>query len=437
VTDLANLGAAAATEAVATGACTSEALVSACLGRIAEREPTVRAFVDLDPDRALAQARAADRTPREGRGALHGVPVAIKEIFDVAGMRCAWGTPIHAGRVATADSAVARRFRAAGAVILGTTVSTEYAIANAGPTTNPHDSARTPGGSSSGSAAAVAAGMVPLALASQTIGSIVRPATYCGVYGLKPTKGAISCLGGMALSPALDHPGPVARETADIALACRVLFGVEADDPESMAVAPPELRPAPPGLRVLLVEGPLRARIEPPSREALDRARAALEASGLTVRAHGLPASFESAEGCQDILLCCGVAQHHGGDRDQAGDRMSERVRGLIDRGRTISDTGHEAALAEAGGYRAALMELLAGDTVILAAAADGVAPPRGDGSATGSPLLQGLWTLTGLPALAMPCGLYGGLPIGVQLIAAPGREDLLLAAAGLARKNL
>ena len=140
----------------------------------------------------------------------------------------------------------------------------------------------------------------------------MRPATYCGVYGLKPTKGAISCLGGMALSPALDHPGPVARETADIALACRALFGVEADDPESMAVAPPELRPAPPGLRVLLVEGPLRARIEPPSREALDRARAALEASGLAVRAHDLPASFEGAEGCQDILLCRGVAQHHG-----------------------------------------------------------------------------------------------------------------------------
>ena len=141
MTDLASLGAAAAAEAVATGACTSEALVSACLARIAEREPVVRAFVDLDPDRALAQARAADRAPREGRGALHGVPVAIKEIFDVAGMRCTWGTPIRAGRVAAADSAVARRFRAAGAVILGTTVSTEYAIANAGPTTNPHPNA--------------------------------------------------------------------------------------------------------------------------------------------------------------------------------------------------------------------------------------------------------------------------------------------------------
>ena len=437
MTDLASLGAAAAAEAVATGACTSEALVSACLARIAEREPVVRAFVDLDPDRALAQARAADRAPREGRSALHGVPVAIKEIFDVAGMRCAWGTPIHAGRVAAADSAVARRFRAAGAVIMGTTVSTEYAIANAGPTTNPHDPARTPGGSSSGSAAAVAAGMVPLALASQTIGSIVRPATYCGVYGLKPTKGAISCLGGMALSAALDHPGPVAREIADIALACRVLFGVEPDDPESMAVAPPELRLAPPGLDVLLVEGPLGARIEPPSRAALDRTRTALEAAGLVVRAHDLPATFENAGACQDTLLCHGIAQHHGADRDRAGDQMSERVRGLIDRGRAIPDSAHEATLAQARGYRAALTELLTGDTIILAAAVDGVAPPRGDGSATGSPLLQGLWTLAGMPALALPCGTFAGLPIGVQLVAAPGRENLLLAAANLARERL
>jgi Asp-tRNA(Asn)/Glu-tRNA(Gln) amidotransferase A subunit family amidase len=434
VAELADLGAAAAAAAIATDACTSEALVSACLARIAAREPVVRAFVDLDPERAMAAARAADRAPREARGALHGVPVAIKEIFDVAGMRCTWGTPIHADRIPLNDAAATRRFRAAGAVILGTTVSTEYAIANAGPTTNPHDATRTPGGSSSGSAAAVAAGMVPLALGSQTIGSIVRPATYCGVYGLKPSKGAISCLGAMALSAALDHPGPIAREVADLVLACRVLFGVEPEDRASLAVEPPKPCAPPPELRVLLVAGPLEARIEAPSRAALARARAAFEAAGVPVRAHELAASFEGAADCQETLLCRGMACHHGADRDRAGDRMSERVRSLIDRGRAIPESAHTAALAQARDYRALLTELLTGDTIILAAAADGVAPPRGDGSATGSPALQGLWTLAGLPALALPCGLYDRLPVGVQLVAAPGREDLLLAAAALVR---
>ena len=435
--DPADLGAAAAAAAIAAGALTSEAVTAACLTRAAEREPQLRAFVELDPGGAMAQAQAADRAPRDGRGLLHGVPIAIKEIFDVAGLRCSWGTQIHAGRVPDADAAATRRFRAAGAVILGTTVSTEYAIADAGPTTNPRDPERTPGGSSSGSAAAVAAGLVPLALGSQTIGSIVRPSVYCGVYGLKPTKGAISALGAMALSPALDHPGPIARELDDIALACRVLFGVEPDDPESVAVVPPEARALPDGLSMLVVEGPLRDRIEPPSRTALARARAAFEAIGIRPRAHELPASFDEAADCQEVLLRHGTARNHGADRDRAGDRMSERVRSLVDGGRAITDAEGAAARSQALEYRAAIEQLLAGDTVILAAATDGVAPPRGDGSATGSAALQGLWTLAGLPVLALPCGAVEGLPVGVQLIAAPGREDLLLAAARAVQKHL
>ena len=152
---------------------------------------------------------------------------------------------------------------------------------------------------------------------------------------------------------------------------------------------------------------------------------------------HELQSVFEDAEGCQDTLLCHGIAQHHGADRDRAGERMSERVRGLIDRGRAIAEPNYEAARAQALEYRAMLTQLLAGDTIILAAATDGVAPPRGDGSATGSPALQGLWTLAGLPALALPCGLYDGLPVGVQLVAAPGREDLLLAAAALVQETV
>ena len=181
---LIGLGATAAAAATRAGTCTAEALTAACLKRIDAREPSVRAFVDMQRDRALAEVRDLDWRVAGERGPLHGVPVAVKEVFDVAGMICGWGTPIRENQVPRRDAVVVARLRAAGAVVVGTTVSTEYAVWTAGPNTNPHDPARTPGGSSSGSAAAVAAGMVPLAIGSQTIGSVVRPAVYCGALGV-------------------------------------------------------------------------------------------------------------------------------------------------------------------------------------------------------------------------------------------------------------
>lgn len=224
MSDLASLGAAQAVAEIRSGEITCEQLVAACLNRITEREPEVRAFVDLRAADALAFARELDLgTPRADQ-VLYGAPVAIKEVFDVKGLLCGWGTPIHAERRPASDAPAVARLKRAGAVVVGTTVSTEYAIAAAGPSTNPCDPQRSPGGSSSGSAAAVAAGMVPLALGSQSIGSIVRPATYCGVFGLKPTRGAISTLGGMPLARELDHVGPIARHPEDLALACQVLF---------------------------------------------------------------------------------------------------------------------------------------------------------------------------------------------------------------------
>lgn len=429
---LADLDATEAAAAIKRGELSSEDLVRACLERITSLEPRIRAFVDLKPEEALARARILDRHRASRLGAMHGVPVAVKEIFDVRGMRCGWGTSIHGARTPSHDAVVVARLRAAGAVILGTTVSTEYAIASPGPTTNPYDGSRTPGGSSSGSAAAVAARMVPLALGSQTIGSIVRPATYCGVYGLKPTHGAISTRGAMPLSSFLDHVGVLARTPEDIALACHVLFDRDSGDSGSTVVFPPNLDGSTTPRRVCLVEGPLHQRIEPPSRTALERVRIVLESTGARVSSRELPADFEEAEAWLDIILCRDIAANHGQDRDRAGNQLSQRVRELVDRGREISDEQYAKATGHAQQYRESLLKLLDGDSIILAPATDGVAPPLAQG--TGSPGLQGLYSLTGLPALAVPAGRVDGLPVGVQLVAAPGRERLLLACAHVIR---
>ena len=425
---LTDLGAAEAASAIRRGELSSEELVRACLQRVAALDPRVRAFVDFRPEEALDQARSLDRQREGSFGLLHGVPVAVKEIFDVQGMRCGWGTSLHRARIPASDAVAVARLRFAGAVILGTTVSTEYAIASAGPTTNPHDQSRTPGGSSSGSAAAVAARMVPLALGSQTIGSTVRPATYCGIYGLKPTHGAISTSGVMPLSAALDHVGILARTTQDIALACRVLFDANAGDrvDASAHLAEADQRTGRP--RVTLVEGPCGRRIETPSRIALERARAALESIGCRVQPIELPAEFAQAEECLEIILCRDIAAHHGEDRDSAPDQLSSRFRELVDRGRAISEKRYENAIVRAWQYRASLLGLLEGDSIILAPVTDGIAPLLAQG--TGSPSMQGLYSLVGLPALAVPTGKVDGLPVGMQLVAAPGREGLLLACA-------
>ncbi len=384
-----------------------------CIERIEALDPQIHAFVDFRPDWALEQARAAD-DEGDRRRPLHGIPVAVKEVFDVAGMQCSWGSPIHAGRVPNRDAPIVNTLRTLGAIIVGTTVSTEYAIAAGGPTVNPHDTGRTPGGSSSGSAAAVAAGMVPLALGSQSIGSVVRPATYCGVWGMKPTKGVLSTGGVMVLSEHLDHVGLFARSATDMEYAWRALS-------QNAAAA----HGAPPSLRVLGVSGPLRQRVQPASETALNRARAMISNAGLKIGEFAAPNSFEQIERHIFTILCRDMARHHGDDRRRSGAQMSARLRELIDRGAGIGDDAYEEALAQAATYRQVLLrELDIPGTVMFAAATDATATLLEEG--TGSPLLQALWTLTGLPVLAAPCGEVAGLPVGVQLIAAPGQEKLL-----------
>lgn len=422
--------------AIRDGDLSCEAATAACLARIDAREPVLRAFVHIDPDAALARARERDRRAPRDDEPLYGVPVAVKEVFDVAGYRCAWGTPLHADRMPDTDAPPVARLKAAGAVIVGTTVSTEYAIAAAGPTTNPYDPARTPGGSSSGSAAAVAAGCVPLALGSQTIGSIVRPATYCGVLGLKPTRGAISTRGGMALASELDHVGMLARDAEDIALACRVLFARDPDDPGSRAVTPPGAMRIVLPERAVHVVGHLDERVQPASAQAVECALEALRRAGVPIAQLTLPPDFaQQIEWITYTLLSRGIALHHGADFDRGAAQMSARMRALVERGRATGDAEHAQARAAAQSLARRLAQMLPPGTVAVSAAVDDVAPPLSEG--TGAPILQAPWTVAGLPVLAVPCGRANGLPIGVQIAAGAGQEGALLAAAGPIRASV
>ncbi|MGH8314104.1 MAG: amidase [Steroidobacterales bacterium] len=408
-------------ELLKTRQCSSREVVRSCLSRIAALEPMVHAFVEIDEEGALRRAREID--DGEVVPPLYGLPVAIKETVDVAGLKCSLGTEIHKTRRPTRDSTVVRRLREAGAVIVGTTVSTEYAIARAGRTTNPYDASRTPGGSSSGSAAAVAARMVPIAVGTQTVGSIVRPSVYCGIFGLKPTKDAISTEGMMVLSPALDHVGPMTRSAEDVELAFRAMLEPGRYDPTTFHQTNlPQ--------RALRIEGPMPELIEPASRSALDRAQGQIEANGIRVDEAKLPPSFTNVVSCYETILFRDIARAHGQDRDMSGERMSQRMLTIIDAGRTISDQRYAEALAEGRRYREYLLTLLDTEDIILAPATNGVAPIFSE--STGPSQLQGQWSLVGFPSLAVPCGLVDGLPVGVQLVARPRCDALALAAGTL-----
>ncbi len=242
--DLTSLTAAEAAAEIASRAVSAEDLTRACLARIAVRDVNVRAFIHISPEYALQQARERDREQREGRplGVLHGVPVAVKDIFDTVDFPTENGWRLHRGRRPSADAAAVARLRRAGAVIVGKTVTTECAYFYPGETRNPHDPARTPGGSSSGSAAAVAADMVPLAIGGPTNGPMIRPASFCGGIGGKPSHGLISRARVFSLSRSLDHVGVFARSVADIALAYDVLGGPDQDDPDTQGTEPPNFR---------------------------------------------------------------------------------------------------------------------------------------------------------------------------------------------------
>jgi Asp-tRNA(Asn)/Glu-tRNA(Gln) amidotransferase A subunit family amidase len=428
--DLPELGAVALAALVRDGKVTAEAVTQACLARTAEREPVVQAWQFLDAGHALTQARARDAQKRAGKpiGPLHGVPVGLKDIIDTADMPTENGTVLCAGRRPTRDAAVALRLRNAGAVILGKTVTTELAVFHPGETRNPHDPERTPGGSSSGSAAAVADRMVPLALGSQTNGSVIRPASFCGVVGFKPTHGLISRAGMLLQSRTLDHVGLFARSVEDVALLGDVLGGHDERDPDTRLGAAPRLLetataewPLQPDLA--FVRTPVWDQAEPSTQEAF--AELVLEL-GDRVAGVELPDAFAGAHAAHQAIMEADEALNYGPLWERGRDQLSPVLRQMIERGQAVTAVDWHRAVQTAAGLRRSLQPLFDRHDAILTPAAPGEAP-KGLG-ATGSPVFCTIWTLLGLPAVCLPL-LQGpaGMPLGVQLVGSWGDDARLL----------
>jgi Asp-tRNA(Asn)/Glu-tRNA(Gln) amidotransferase A subunit family amidase len=419
-----------AARAIQDGVISSEQLVETCLARVSEVDDKVQAWQFLDPEYARNQARGRDQDRRRGEpvGPLHGVPVGIKDIIDTADMPTEDGTVLHAGRTPAHDATVVELLRAAGAVIMGKTVTTECATYTPGKTRNPHNPEHTPGGSSSGSAAAVAAGMVPLALGSQTNGSVIRPAAFCGVYGFKPTHGLISRHGVLRLSRTLDQMGIFARTIEDIALGCEVLVGGDERDPATRPRARIPFRdiaaeepPLPP--MIAFVKTPLWERTDKDTREAFAELT---EALGDRVVEVDLPDITLDALEQHRIIMEAEMAAALADEYDRGRDRLSESLCTQLERGRAITAFDYQAALARIRLLNEGFGELFERCDAILTPAVAGTAP-KGLAS-TGDPSFCTLWSLCGMPALALPL-LHGanGLPLGVQLVGQRHHDARLL----------
>jgi Asp-tRNA(Asn)/Glu-tRNA(Gln) amidotransferase A subunit family amidase len=425
------LSASDAARRIREGTLTSQELVQSCLERIREAEPSVQAWTFLDEEHALAQARAADERKRSGEpiGPLHGVPVGVKDIFDTGDMPTENGTVLHHGRTPREDAAAVKSLRAAGAVILGKTVTTECAYFSPGKTRNPHDPEHTPGGSSSGSAAAVAAGMVPLALGSQTAGSTIRPASFCGVYGFKPTHGLIPRTGVLQLSRTLDHVGFFSRNVEDLALLAEVLQGYDEGDPDTRPRAripfsdlAAEEPPIPPLLA--FIKTPHWERTDPDTKEAYGEL---IEALGERVEEVELFPSAQDLWDWQRTIMAAEMAANLEPLWSAGKERLSPQLRELIERGREVRAVDHQRALRGLEPVRASFDELfMERYDAILTAPALGTAP-RGLG-ATGDPVFCVPWTLLGMPAITLPL-MRGanGLPLGAQLVGRRGFDARLM----------
>jgi Asp-tRNA(Asn)/Glu-tRNA(Gln) amidotransferase A subunit family amidase len=427
---LATLSATEAADEIARGAISSEEYVAACLARIAQVEPEVQAFAHLDPEQALAQARDCDEWRLSGRplGPLHGVPVGIKDIIDTADYPTECGTPLFAGRRPRTDATVVARLRAAGAVILGKTVTTEFAYFHPNKTRNPHDPARTPGGSSSGSAAAVAAGMVPLALGSQTNGSIIRPASFCGAFAMKPSHGLVPRTGVLELSRALDHVGPFARSVEDMALVLDVIAGYDPEDPDTRPLAARNFHATaiedfPLAPRLAFVRTPVWDKADVTARAAFEKLAQQLGEACVTI---DLSDRYADAWEAQRVIMAADMAHNLGDLTNRGGEIMSQALRDIVAEGRKISATTYLAAIAEARTLRAAIAELFQQEcSAILTPATTGIAPRGLD--ATGNPVFCSLWTVLGLPSVTLPLLQQDDMPLGVQLVGAMGDDARLL----------
>ncbi len=415
--------------ALSGGTVSAERVVEGCLARIGKVDGDIGAWAFLDPDHALKQARALDAARADGKpvGPLHGIPVGVKDIFDTADMPTEDGTVLHAGRRPARDCTVVALLRRAGAVIMGKTVTTELAAFEPAKTRHPMDPERTPGGSSSGSAAAVASGMVPLAVGSQTNGSVIRPAAFCGVVGLKPTRGLISRRGMLNLSGTLDQVGVFAGSVADAALIGEVLADFDPAEPgmamrarQEFARICAEEPPLPP--RLAFVRSPVWEEAEADTRAAFAEL---VEVLGESVDAVELPSAFGEAIDLHRAIHDAELAVSLSPEYDRGRERLSAGLRGIVERGLKLPASDYIRAVARIPVLNRSLDEIFDRYDAILTPAVPGEAPPL---ATTGNPVFCTIWTLLGTPALTLPLlGGDDGLPIGVQLVGKTGDDARLL----------
>ncbi len=381
-------------------------LLDICLARIAECEPRIQAWVQVAPQAST------------GAGPLAGMPFGAKDIYETKGLITAYGSPLYAGRIGSADAALVAELRGLGAVLLGKTQTTAFAYFDPAPTRNPRDLTRTPGGSSSGSAAAVAAGMVPFALGSQTQGSVLRPASFCGVAGFKPTRDLLSLQGILPFAPSLDTAG-LFTQTADDMQMLWSLMGFHAAAPKSRSLAVPAGIPA----------------VDPVMEKAFHVALDRLSSQGWTVNAIEMPARFAELLPAARLINNYEGARTHAQHWREHGSRIGAKLAQLVEEGLAIPAEKHAAALALIAVLKQEMNDLFRAHAVVATPAAPGPAP---EGLAsTGDPRLNTPWTALGVPAISVPLPVGDAPPLGIQLAAAAGADSALLAIAAEVETSL
>jgi Asp-tRNA(Asn)/Glu-tRNA(Gln) amidotransferase A subunit family amidase len=420
---LTELSAVEAARAIAEQRLTSLRLVTACLNRIDAREDVVGAWEFLDRAHALDQATQCDNAA--AKGPLHGVPVGIKDIIETSDKPTGFGSPIYRNNRTGRDAECVKLLRAAGAVILGKTVTTEFAVFAPGKTTNPHNRLHTPGGSSSGSAAAVADRHIPLALGTQTAGSVIRPASFCGVVGYKPSYARIPFDGVMLSSITLDTLGVFARSIDDAALLASVLAGVPFTDRASIAVANP---------RIGVFRTPWWEQAEPEMRNGVEATAEALARAGASVNELTIP-GFEELRAAHTKIMFRELAISRRYEYENHRSMLSGGLQQIIEKGRALGISEVQDAIRWARHGRAQISEAFAAHDVLLTPSAPGAAPTGL--SSTGDPLFNMAWTLLGVPCITYPVAVSSqGLPIGVQVIGPVDCDDRLIATTKWMQEN-
>jgi len=410
---------------VAGGQLSVNQVAQQALARIRALDPRLHAWVCLNPAlEAEARTLDAEAAARRPRGPLHGVPIGVKDIFDVAGMSTRANSRLLAeAPPASADADCVARLRAAGALLVGKTATTEFAYADAAQTLNPWNPGHTPGGSSSGSAAAVAAGMVPAALGTQTAGSVLRPAAFCGIVGFKPSRGTVSRRGVYPLAWSLDTVGTLTRSVAD----ARLLFGALSGPTQSNETALPP--------RLGYLADILPDRLQPAMGAALDGAAEALQRAGATLAEVTLPQGFAAALEAHHVIMIAEAAAYHLRSHGDRLDLLGPRLRDFVAAGSVVSGTAYLDAQRVRNDLITRTLPLFERCDALLAPAAPGPAPAGL--ASTGDPAFNAPWTLLGLPAITLCAGFDGGLPLGLQLVGPPGSDWSLLALAEWCERTL